>query len=417
MNVFEKVDNYLVENKDKWIRWGGELATMPEYGFCEVKTSAYIREKLEELGITDIKETAVTGLIARLPGRAHKGTAAYIGELDGIYSPENETADPETGVSHACGHNIQTTALLALAEAFVKTGAMEELDGDLLLMAVPAEENTPTDILERLKAEGKISEDCGKREMIKHHDFDGIDAVIGSHSLEDYPGVKNLVMVNSSCHGQEIYRFEFKGKAAHSTVCPEKGINALNAVVNAINGIQAVREYFPPEESIRVSYNIVEGGHNIGSIVDYAVLDVVAAARSMEGLGWVIKQIIKACVNGASMTGCKLEYRMTSRYKPYVVDDSLLEVIKENATKITGCETNTRPHNYFSNDLGDVSQMIPTAQIVYGGCEGDLHSPEFRITDEEDSFVNPARVTASTLIDLLSKDCEKLVKIREGFRK
>ena len=124
MNIFEKVDNYLVENKDKWIRWGGELATMPEYGFCEVKTSAYIREKLEELGITDIKETAVTGLIARLPGRAHKGTAAYIGELDGIYSPENETADPETGVSHACGHNIQTTALLALAEAFVKTGAM-----------------------------------------------------------------------------------------------------------------------------------------------------------------------------------------------------------------------------------------------------------------------------------------------------
>lgn len=414
MDAFKIVDEYLINNKDKWIAQAKELAQMPEYGFCEFETSNYLKQKLKALGVKDIKETAITGFIVRLKGKKSLKTVSYIAELDGIYSPENPTANPKTGVSHACGHNIQTSTLLALAEAFISTNVMEELDGDVVLIAVPAEENTPTDILDKLKSEGKIKSDCGKHEMLRLGDFVNIDVVIGAHALEDFPEERNLVMVNSSCHGLKVIRYEFKGKAAHATVCPEKGINALNASVNTINGIQAIREYFDPSESVRVSYNIVEGGHNIGSVVDYSVLDVVVASKTMEGLRSVCERITQISNNAASTTGCEVSNRDISQYLPYEVNQVLADIIIENASCVVGKKASMRPHNYFSNDLGDVSQIIPTAQIVYGGFDGDLHSPEFKVIDENDAFINPARVTARTIIDLLSCGCQKIEKIIEN---
>ena len=197
----------------------------------------------------------------------------------------------------------------------------------------------------------------------------------------------------------------------------EKGINALNAAVNTINAINALREAFPPEEGTRVSYIITEGGHSVGNVPDLAVLEVIVATKSMAYLESLTEKIHHAARGAAGVIGCELEIRMQDQYLPYVADGNLADLICKNAEALTGVKATMRPHDYFSNDLGDVSQKIPTAQVVYGGFYGDLHNANFRVENEVEAYVLPARVTARALLDLLSGQCEKAIAIRENFRK
>lgn len=415
--LFDRVDEYLRAHSAQLIAQGKQLQRMPEWGFCEQQTSQFVLERLQQLGIGPVKSTAITGRIATLKGREHHANVAFMAELDGIYCPQSPDADRETGVSHACGHHMQVNALLGVAEALQNTGAMGELDGDVTLIAVPAEEMVPTQILDRLHGEGSIQADCGKHELLRLGELEGIDVVLASHALVNSAEVPDRVMVNSSCNSLRVIEYTFRGKTAHSTVCPEKGINALNAAVLTINAIQFLRESFAPEECIRISCNITEGGHSIGNVPDVAVLEVVIATKSLGMLNELERRVGLAAAGNSAVLGCVVTRREECDYLPYEADTALLELILKHASTVTGEPARRRPHNYFSNDLGNVSQVIPTAQVVYGGCIGDLHSPDFQVVEEETAYVLPARVTARVLLDLLMDGCGKARRIKEGFQK
>ena len=410
----EKVDQYLCTHRDRWISLGNQLQRIPEIGFCEYQTSQYVAEFFRGLGL-EPEQAAVTGQLARLEGRSHRAVVALEGELDAIYCPDHPLANPETGLAHACGHNIQITALLAVAEALHKTGAMEQLDGDVSLIAVPAEECLPTDLLSRLQAAGEIVTDSGKKELLRLGLLKDMDVVLGCHALVNDAAHPDSIMINTSCNGLVVLRFTFHGKTAHSTVCPEKGVNALNAAVLAINGIQALREGFDPLEHIRVSYNLTDGGISIGNVPDLARLEVVIATKSLAALNRLQEQVITAAQCGAQVLGCTMETETEIGYLPYEVDQALLEEIQACGQAITGTLPRPREHNYFSNDLGDVSQIIPSAQVVFGGFAGDLHSAQFHVTDEEKAYLLPARTLAATIVRLLENGAERALAVKEHF--
>lgn len=75
--------------------------------------------------------------------------------------------------------------------------------------------------------------------------------------------------------------------------------------------------------------------------------------------------------------------------------------------------TEGRPHLAGSTDMGDVTQIVPGIHPWVGGFEGTVHSREFRVVDEEMAYIIPAKVTACTLIDLLT-DPATLDAIREA---
>lgn len=410
----QKVDQYLCAHRDRWIEMGKELQRIPEIGFCEYQTSQYVADAFARLGLAS-QQAAVTGRIARLEGRAHRAVVALEGELDAIYCPEHPLANPTTGLAHACGHNIQITALLAVAKALCQTNAMAELDGDVALIAVPAEECLPTELLSKLQASGEIVTDSGKKELLRLGLLEGIDVVLGCHALVNDQTHPDAIMINTSCNGLVVLRFTFHGKTAHSTVCPEKGVNALNAAVLAINGIQALREGFDPLEHIRVSYNLTDGGISIGNVPDLARLEVVIATKSMGALERLQKQVETAARCGAQVLGCTVEMETEIGYLPYEVDQALLEQVQACGQALTGTLPRPREHNYFSNDLGDVSQIIPSAQVVFGGFSGDLHSPQFQVRDEDNAYLLPARTLAATIIRLLEDGARQALSVKAHF--
>ena len=131
---------YIDSIRETIIRHGKTVEGMPELGYREQRTSAYVKQEMERLSLADVRNVAYTGVASALRPRAGGENVCLIGELDAVLTPDCPYADPATGAAHTCGHNIQIAQLLGCADAIKNSGIARELDGNVTFLAVPAEE-------------------------------------------------------------------------------------------------------------------------------------------------------------------------------------------------------------------------------------------------------------------------------------
>jgi amidohydrolase len=120
------------------------LHANPELSFHEYETSAYVAQKLDELGI-EYKKMANTGLVALIRGAKQSDTVVALrADMDAL--PIVEANDvvyksKNPGVMHACGHDVHTSSLLGTAK--ILTELKNEFGGTVKLIFQPAEEKLP----------------------------------------------------------------------------------------------------------------------------------------------------------------------------------------------------------------------------------------------------------------------------------
>ena len=96
-------------------------------------------------------------------------------------------------------------------------------------------------------------------------------------------------------------RFRFRGKTAHASAAPEKGVNALDAVLLMFNGINALRQHVT--DDVRMHGIIAEGGLRPNIVPDYAEARFNFRAAERKNLNEVVEKA-KECARGAArMTG------------------------------------------------------------------------------------------------------------------
>jgi len=176
-------------SKDRLITIGRDLYAMPEPGFREFKTSAYVERVLTSLGLKVENSIAITGLRAVAKGKSHNSNIGIMGELDSLLMPGHPRADQDTGAAHACGHHAQLTMMLGTAFGLVGSDLIKELDGDITLLAVPAEEVIELSYRRELAKAGKIRFFGGKQEFIRLGVFD-----ISRCSLQSYYQFQRAVL-------------------------------------------------------------------------------------------------------------------------------------------------------------------------------------------------------------------------------
>ena len=153
-----------------------------------------------------------------------------MGELDSIILPDHPAADKTTGPHTPAGIICRIGAMMGAAIGLVRSGVLEELDGVVEFMAVPAEEYVELGYRAQLKERGEISFFGGKQEMIKRGLFDSLEAVMMIHSLDQRAG-KTKLIVGPEGNGFIGKNVRFIGVASHAGAAPEKGVNALNAAM------------------------------------------------------------------------------------------------------------------------------------------------------------------------------------------
>ena len=95
------------------------LHQIPELGFCEFQTSAYLKEQLEKLGY-EVYSTAKTGILAYRKGVSEE-CIAFRSDMDGLSITEETNVDFAStieGQMHDCGHYGHISILLGFSTYF-----------------------------------------------------------------------------------------------------------------------------------------------------------------------------------------------------------------------------------------------------------------------------------------------------------
>lgn len=393
-------DRVLRENSGQYIQWGDALQKMPERGFFERRTTAFVMEQLGAMNLTSLEPLPVSGCIGRLKGSEPGPRVAVLAELDAVYCPQHPLADPQTGMAHVCGHNMQVTMLLAVADVLSRPEVRGQLPGELVFLAVPAEEMLPQELVEKLQNEGKIVYASGKNELIRQGYFTGIDAVVSTHAYTEGVEITPKLYIQESCNGFVSIRCMFRGKQAHSAECPQNGINALNAAVLCINGLQAMRETFPEGEGIRMAYILTSGGNNLSTIPDKSELSIQLRAKTNELLEALSNRTGEIARHAAAMVGGRAEIQVSAGYEPFWGDETLALCL-EDAAQALEIPILRSPHGRYCTDLGNVSQLVPTLHFSVSGFTGNLHAADFAVASPECAYVLPARAVTRTILNRL----------------
>ena len=390
---------------------GMSIAEEPELGYKEVKTSAKVREAFDRLGIAYETGFGVTGVKARLAGAGHRRTVALLGELDAIVCREHPMSDPVTGAAHCCGHNVQIANLVAVAMAIKDVDAMKYLGGDLVLFAVPAEEYVEIEYRNKLREEKKIEFLGGKAQIIAEGGFDDVDMALQMH-VDPATHPEGNFQVGNTSNGFIGKLITYRGKAAHAAGAPDKGVNALNAAMMGVMGVNAIRETFREDDCVRFHPIINAGGDLVNVIPDYVKMESYVRASTLPAMKDVNARINRALEAGAMALGAECDIHDLAGYLPMKPDENFRAVLRANAEKIFGAEFVTEgEHAAGSTDMGDVSHLMPVVHPWVGCVSGVLHGANYRLTDEKTAFTKTPQVLAGTIVDLLWDDAAEAERI------
>lgn len=392
-----------------------EIYRHPELGYQERFATDYMAGKLEALGLKVEKDIAVTGCRAVSAKKRPGPTIAVMGELDALFCPDHPDSDKD-GVIHACGHNIQLAAMYGAALGLCASGILDELDGNVQFIAVPAEEFIQLEYRSKLIEEGKIRFFGGKQEMLYRGLLDDVDIVMMIHAI-DLSASEKRVVVNPQGNGFIGKRIQFIGRESHAGAAPDKGVNALNAAVLAMNNIHAQRETFPESERVRVHPIITKGGDVVNIVPADVRMESYVRARTLEGIVDANKKVNRSIRAAAIAMGAQVRITEIPGYMPLLPSKELGEIfsrnLKENMEESRiqdGLEIGG------SFDIGDLSHVMPVLHPLFGGVKGALHTREFALVDADLAYVMPAKMMAMTVYDLLTGGAAVAKRVVSGFK-
>ena len=382
----------------------------PELGFKEVKTAKKVQDALAKLGLEFTTEHGLTGVKARMKGRTSKRTIAMLAELDAIVCRNHKNADPVTGAAHCCGHNIQIANMIAVAYGLREV--MDELDGDVVLFAVPAEEYVEIDWRNAQRDANRLKYLGGKQQLIAEGAFDDIDMAMQMHVAAG--SEFNLGASSNGFIGKLI---EYHGRPAHAAFAPEEGINALNAAMMGVMGVNAIRETFRDQDHVRFHPIINAGGDLVNVIPDYVKMESYVRASNIEAMARYNKAVDRALKAGGDALGAKCEIQNLPGYLPLRPDQAFRDLLRENAVSLFGEDQVTLgEHSAGSTDMGDVSHLMPVVHPWVGCVDGVLHGADYALRDGEVAYTKTPQVLALTIVDLLTNGAEKAEAICQAFK-
>jgi amidohydrolase len=381
---------------------GERIRKHPELGFKEVKTARLAEETLAGLGLEPRSGLALTGVRADAPGRAGEGpTFALLGELDALVVAGHPVADPETGAAHACGHNAQIAGLLGAAMGLLDAGALDHLAGRLVFFAVPAEEYGDVEWRVAQARAGRLEFLGGKPELLRLGHFDDVDLAMMIHTTaRPDDGRAGVMASNNGCIVKTV---RYLGRAAHAGGAPWMGVNALYAAQIGLAAINAIRETFRDEDTIRVHPIITHGGSQVNVIPGEVRIETYVRGKTVEAILDADRKVDRALRAGALALGARVEIETLPGYMPMKCDATMTRMFRTSAEALVGADGwREIGHRTGSTDMGDLSQVMPVLHPHMGGARGTGHAADYEIADQTLAYVAPAKALAAMAIDLLA---------------
>lgn len=377
-------------------RW---LHENPELGFQEHKTSEFVRQRLESLGVDDIRtgiaHTGVTGLIRGTvsgPGR----TVLLRADMDAL--PLTEENDVEyrsqtDGVMHACGHDAHTAMLLGAARLLMER--RDQFSGNVKLLFQPSEEAN----------EGGAAPMIAARVLEEPY----VDAVFGQHMASDKPSGTVWVTEGPLQAAADTFLIRIQGKGGH-------GANPHTAVDPVMIGMQIggalqtiVSRNTDPMAPVVVSVCTFHSGTASNIIPDTAELSGTVRTFTPEDRDMAQERLTEIAEEMAAAFGARADVTYSCGYPPTVNDPEMAELVWNAAVSVLGDERVRKaapimPAEDFSYFLLERPGTYYMTGSGNAGKETDWphHHPKFDV--DEESFPLGVAVLVQTALDFLNKE-------------
>jgi amidohydrolase len=398
----QRVYAAIEQRGEEIIGLGETIRKSPELGFKEVKTARLVEETFARLGLQPKGGLALTGVRADVAGRAGAGpTFALLGELDGLVVTGHPVADPQTGAAHACGHNAQVAGMLGAAMGLLDSKTFDHLAGRIVFFAVPAEEYGDIEWRVAQARAGRLEFLGGKPELLRLGHFDDVDLSMMIHmTSRTEDGKTGVPASNNGCIVKTV---RYIGRASHAGGAPHQGINALYAAQIGLAAINAIRETFRDEDTIRVHPIITHGGSQVNVIPGEVRLETYVRGRTVEAILDANKKVDRALRAGALALGAKVEIETLPGYMPMACDPTMARLYQANAAELLGAEHYRQiGHRTGSTDMGDLSMVMPVLHPYMGGATGSGHGADYQIVDQQLAYLGIAKGLAAMAIDMLA---------------
>lgn len=356
----------------------------PETAYQEYKACEHLSGVMRRNGF-DVEEGAgnvETAFLARPAGcEISRPSVAFLAEYDAL---------PKIG--HGCGHNLIGAASVGAALALRKV--LGDNAGGIALVGTPAEEGGG-----------------GKARLIEGGVFEQIDAAMMIH-----PGQCNII--GKGMLGRTKFTMAFHGKTAHAAGSPDQGINALDALILAYNGINSMRQHLRPDA--RIHGIITKGGDAPNIIPDYAEALFYVRAGTIEYREEIFNRVVNCATSAAAALGASVEIQVHEpSTDPMRQNPALQDAFAANMG-LLNIPLDEDPGRTGSSDMGNLSQYIPAVHPYLAICEEDIpmHSTAFRdatLTERgKATLLNGAKLLAMTAYDFLSSQ-ELRDQVRKDF--
>ncbi|MGP1568622.1 MAG: M20 family metallopeptidase [Peptoanaerobacter stomatis] len=329
MSYKEKISKFIDEHIDEYKQIAIKIHDKPEVSNYEFEACKLLSEKLRAEGF-DIKVDVAghrTGFTATYKSEKKGPVIAFLAEYDAL-----------VGIGHACGHNL-FAANSSLAAAGLKS-VIDEVGGEVRVYGTPGEEG------------GENS--SAKCSFVREGFFKDVDIALCAHPADRNAVSSNLLAIIP-------LTVRFFGKPAHSAASPEQGINALDAVIQVFNGVNALRQHVTPD--VRIHGIITSGGDAPNIVPEFAEAKFYLRAntkKQVEELRIKFDNIVK----GAGLqTGARGELIQEENSVDDMVMTRTLDEIYAKNVEALGYEIDHfGKKSIGSSDVGNVSYVVPTIQ-------------------------------------------------------
>lgn len=373
--IKQKIKELAAKYADEFIEIRHHLHATPELSFNEFETSKYIRQKLSAWNIS-YQVMATTGVIGIIKGKDDDSKViALRADMDALPITElNEVSyrSKNSGVMHACGHDVHTTCLLGAGR--ILNELKDEWAGSVKLIFQPGEEKNPGGASLLIK-EG-VLENPAPDAIFALHVHPGLP--VGKLSFRS-----GMVMASAD----EIY-ITIKGKGGHAAAPHLTTDTILTAAHLVVNLQQVVSRMNDPFNPTVLSITSIQGGNTTNVIPSEVKL--IGTFRAMNE-NWRFRAhnlVKKICKNAAEDSGAEIDVHIDVGYPFVTNDERLTAMAKRKAAEFAGGENIEETEMRMgAEDFAFYSHLVPACffRLGVGNKEKNIisgvHTPTFNIDE------------------------------------
>lgn len=352
------------------------LHANPELSFQEFQTAAFIKSRLDEMGIS-WKGMAETGVVAIIKGeKTSDKVLALRADIDALPIVEKNNVSYQSkheAVMHACGHDAHTASLLG--SAFILQSLKSKFGGTIKLIFQPAEEKLPG----------------GANLMIKEGVLENPKpfAVIGQHVMPNIESGKIALRSGKSMASMDELFVTVKGKGGHGAM-PHDNIDPVvisSYIIVALQ--QLVSRMAHPGSPTVLSFGKVIANGAINIIPEEVYMEGTFRAMNEEWRTKAHEQMVKMATGIAESMGGTCDFKIVRGYPCLLNEEKLTAQVKSYAKEYLG-EENVQDADILmgAEDFAYYAQVTDACFYFLGTGNKDknitssLHTATFNIDED-----------------------------------